>query len=604
MSINRFSQTTPVQFVLPKTPLEPLVAALESKQQRYDAGFALADELSNKYIDSLEQDRARANAITGGWQQRIDNIVEGYEGDYSRVYKDLYGLKRDITKSFSPQGEAGAIQLSKKNYAERLEEERKRLAKGEITQRQLELWQETTLGGYKGIGEQDSITGAYNTLNPEDIAQYVNPDELLHEALKNLAAQEGGSETVSIGGQWLVKKGSKYEIIEPERIQNAVLGTLANNPQYLNYADQLARWAGSDPEAFINHDIQQRMATMQNIYAKDSRWSTMDVTANPFALKKMGIDALKSMMQPGGDTRPGFDQSSELSRFKISATGNFRGVEGTYRGFTSALSPSVDPDAFWKQSRANLPEHMREFLTATYVEVRKTPGYDQMTSLQKNELLTERFNSKINEKSTAQTAIPLTGDFMEEYSTAWKAGDWQGANYYKIGSGNTLGQRTKAPRALDPSKHQPYKADVVDGKVGLVVTVNGENYLVENTNAHDRITSNLMPVATFREPLRTGKKVENFVFNFPIVDPASGQITSYMPAVADISLDKDLNRQTTVRFMDGQVANLDESQTGNLEAVMIGAASSNINRGYTYSKAWQQTSDAKRIGDMLPFVLD
>lgn len=246
MAINRFDQFAPLEFRMPETPLQPLIGALEAKQTRYDQSFAMADELSNQYIDALEQDQARANTLTQGWQTRIDDMVEQYDGDYSRIYKDLYGLKRDITKSFSPQGEAGAIQANKAAYVDALKRERERLAKGEIAQEQLESWANYTMLNYQGVGERDPITGSYNELSPESIARYVNGEEIAREAAKEIAAMEGGSETVNIGGQWLVKKGNKYEVIEPGLIQSVVERSLSNNPEYINYLRQDSKFSGQD----------------------------------------------------------------------------------------------------------------------------------------------------------------------------------------------------------------------------------------------------------------------------------------------------------------------------------------------------------------------
>lgn len=66
MAINRFSKSAPMQWKLPKTPLEPLMYALEKKQQRYDIGYQLADQLADQEIKALQADRARANELTRG----------------------------------------------------------------------------------------------------------------------------------------------------------------------------------------------------------------------------------------------------------------------------------------------------------------------------------------------------------------------------------------------------------------------------------------------------------------------------------------------------------------------------------------------------------
>ena len=68
-------------------------------------------------------------------------------------------------------------------------------------------------------------------------------------------------------------------------------------------------------------DVAARSATMQNIYSIDNKWTTLDVSANPFAIKQMGIDAVKQMMQPSGDTRPGLAQYSTLSQFRVPVPG-------------------------------------------------------------------------------------------------------------------------------------------------------------------------------------------------------------------------------------------------------------------------------------------
>jgi hypothetical protein len=58
-AINRYTQRTPAQPDFYKTPLEPMLAALQMKQQKYDQYAALADEIGATSIDALDADRAR-----------------------------------------------------------------------------------------------------------------------------------------------------------------------------------------------------------------------------------------------------------------------------------------------------------------------------------------------------------------------------------------------------------------------------------------------------------------------------------------------------------------------------------------------------------------
>lgn len=198
-------------------------------------------------------------------------MVTKYDGDYSRMYKDLGSLKRDISRTMKAGGEGNAIQTNYSNYYQWLKEQQDRLKRGEITADQLRAASAYTLGNYGGVGEMDFVTGNFNLLQPEALAKYTNPDDFLHEALKNLAAEEGGSLVARPEGFYIVKEGGKYEIITPERIAAISRQTLLSNPEYLNFMSQYAVHLGIDPEEFISGDITDRAVNMATIYSKDNR---------------------------------------------------------------------------------------------------------------------------------------------------------------------------------------------------------------------------------------------------------------------------------------------------------------------------------------------
>lgn len=66
MSINRFNKITPLQFDLGEMPLQPLMGILGQKQKMFDENQGAADEMYNKYIEALPQDRARADQLVQG----------------------------------------------------------------------------------------------------------------------------------------------------------------------------------------------------------------------------------------------------------------------------------------------------------------------------------------------------------------------------------------------------------------------------------------------------------------------------------------------------------------------------------------------------------
>lgn len=300
--------------------MEALGFALEQKQKRYDTAYELADKLADQQIQALQADRARANELTRGWNQRIDDMVTKYDGDYSRMYKELGSLKRDITRTMGPGGEGGAIQTNYANYYNWLKGEQDRLKKGEIIQAQLRHGADYYLRNYQGVGQQDPVTGNFNLFQPESLAKYTNPDDFLHEALKNVAADEGGSLVARPDGFYIKTSGGKFEKIDQERIQNIAAQTLMNNPEYVNMMHQLGNHMGVDPAQMIQQDIAERAVRMGNIYRKDNRWYESDLRPDSSAMKLFELQLEQQMRGPDGWTKPGQIQNTTLERMKISST--------------------------------------------------------------------------------------------------------------------------------------------------------------------------------------------------------------------------------------------------------------------------------------------
>lgn len=157
------------------------------------------------------------------------------------------------------------------------------------------------MSGYKGIGQQDPVTKQWKQFNPEVIAQYVDINEDLHKALKNLAEEAGGSEVVRVGDQWLTKTGNKWERIDPTRVKLIAGNLMMGNQKYMNMITQQARWMGMDPEEAVLQDMASRANTMAGIYSKDNRWTTIDMSVNRYGLLNATMDALT----PPGQTMAG-----------------------------------------------------------------------------------------------------------------------------------------------------------------------------------------------------------------------------------------------------------------------------------------------------------
>lgn len=425
----------------------------------------------------------------------------------------------------------------------------------------------------------DPVSGAYNVLNPEDVAMYTDPDKILHETLKNLAAEKGGSEvvydgtvnpdgTLSPNGRWLTKVGDKWEEIKPERVSAITQSTLVGNPQYVNMMSQLARWKGQDATQLISNDVMARAANMATIYSQSNHWTTMDRKANEFALiharTKATKQALQELLQPG-PTMPGLTQNTSMDRFKIkqpfvSKIPNLKSSGPVYIPDSGQEATRVDPQQSDPISYINssIEQIKAPMLRTAFIEtsrqVMKTPGYAKLTDKEKNILLADTWNKKVSSIPTFnQTAIPLENDFLDHYRDQWISGAAKMATYYEINNDGSLGEKVRGvpqPVAKDPAHNMPTNIQVIDGKRGSVLAASSESgrnvkrYLVVGTPWHDRVEENLSGLEALYAPYQGGRAETNI--NYPLPDGR------YVPAKMTVELEPStLQRVATLETQDG-----------------------------------------------------
>lgn len=250
--INRYYNRIPYQGSLYQPNVELISNVLGQAQKKYDENFATAQQLKNKYINALPQDRAVADSIQAETEKRVDDIVAKYSGDYSAASKDLYSLIGDLEKDYNPGGKAHAIESNYKGYNDAIAREQERLKKGEVIAEQVAALQGHIQRNYTGIGDKDKVTGSYNMLSVPDLAKYVDESKLIEEAYKNTPEQKRkeGVTYYKNGNQYyheVEKQGKPYEILR-QSFADALFGDEA----YVNYKDQLNFLHGFDtsPEQF------------------------------------------------------------------------------------------------------------------------------------------------------------------------------------------------------------------------------------------------------------------------------------------------------------------------------------------------------------------
>lgn len=283
--INRYYTRTPYEGELYSPNVALVGQVLEAAQKQYDTNFLVAEELKNKTLNALPVDRLRADEITKAYQTRIDDVVNKYSGDYSQATKDLYRLKTDIQKDFSPGGEAAAIESNYKNYYERLKEEQERLKKKEIHADQISMWSNYTLGNYTGVGKKDPISGSYNILEPESIAEYVDPNAIVEDIFKNTPEleREVGRERFENGLKIYQKERVKGKTFD--QLQPAFKVGLTSNSKYMDYLSQNYKFQGVDPE-------RSQEVAVNYVDAISNRWAQLKQYENRFDDQRVDRDPL------------------------------------------------------------------------------------------------------------------------------------------------------------------------------------------------------------------------------------------------------------------------------------------------------------------------
>jgi len=247
--VNRFFRRTPYDIGLYVPPVDVIKESMAMAQKQYDTNYALADAVKNNFINSLPQDRQAANELQKGWESQVDELVNSYGGDYSKIGKKLGNLLNSIKREYNPGGKAHAITSNFGNYTTWIKEHQDRVAKGNVLGEDLNLANSYYMKNYTGIGEIDPVTGSYNRFNPDTLTDYRDPNKIIQDTFKEFKPEKR-----KVGTSWTDEKGfvhyseQEQEGITPDRLAPSFQTALAADPQYSSYIQQKAKFIGLSPE--------------------------------------------------------------------------------------------------------------------------------------------------------------------------------------------------------------------------------------------------------------------------------------------------------------------------------------------------------------------
>lgn len=254
MAINRYTNRQPVNVDFYKTPLQPFIQALAMKQENFDKAAAAWDELNMVSINSLDDHDEAAAKIVQGYRDNLGGLVEKYDGDYSKMGRDLAKTATQIKRDFLPGGEAFEIESRLKEFQTWRETEQKKVESGVINPYQLDLATSFVVS---------NIDSDYKKqLKTPSISSYVDISESVDGALKTME-----SEIQALGGQlqmnadgsaFILREGTK-EHWSKERVQQVVLGTMSSNDPWNAYAEQMATFQGKDVTKYKTEILNEQL---------------------------------------------------------------------------------------------------------------------------------------------------------------------------------------------------------------------------------------------------------------------------------------------------------------------------------------------------------
>lgn len=524
-AINRYFNRQAAQPDFYQEPLDMLAVALDAKQKRYDQGLAASDELYNTQLDSLKQDRAAADSIIQGYQSQIDQLVEQSGGDYSTLQPQLYRLKRQITKDYSPGGKAHAIATMKAQTDARIAEERKRVGK-EITADQLGTlmsWFDKT---YTGVGEKDPVTGNYNMVDLPTLAKYTDVNALVTEYAKDIVPQKIDN------GSWVLRDGKIWEKtttgtveITPDRIRKIVENGLASNQEFMGYAQQMSELGNPLSAQDLERAIQRGIGTYAQFDFKqdqDIKYDQAYLIGLRQRLHDQSVDRYLNAPVPV-DTMPGMIINEMLSNQTTDKLGKEtanlpeaikypigtgyglyqRKTDGPFKG-KSGFGENFN--AFMGELNKNAPA-LKSMAQDVYQEVARDASLEGKTPQEKWNAFSERWNKGVTALQTVSTTsvkLPktyATGVLWPMWDEEAKRGQW-----YKVNAdGSTTLVAGKQRENLFEDTPKPISVESMGERTGFGASdAAGNKYIVTGTS--DRLTATLDPIMKLHSPLITGKE--------------------------------------------------------------------------------------------------
>ena len=244
-------QSRPVAFQYKPLGLESFAAPLAAKQKAFDATYDAVDKAKFDIKGINAEDNRRA--------AELSKELEGYKNtlltklDESGNYREIARRLRGLNRTYNEDPEIMGIRQTRKATEKAIKKEKKRVDKGEITQKDFDEWQAYTLGNYSGYN-YDRETGAHNSIDLSPRGENLEKEIFeLADKLTKAAPKQKSEDYVSAIQSGLINAGygelGEDKLLkitkvwkDKNQVQREVLDFMRQSERFTDYIDEDAKY--------------------------------------------------------------------------------------------------------------------------------------------------------------------------------------------------------------------------------------------------------------------------------------------------------------------------------------------------------------------------
>lgn len=317
MAVNYYDQFQPLTYN--PMSLQEMLIGPQMMQQKHDEAQALLDQESLFDVPALSVDQPGVQEWMDKYKSNINELADnllrsGYNKDLARKARRILQEKQEATSS---RGYLGKANAAYQTYLKNVEDEKKRLEKGEINRDQFQRGLAIALQRYNqsgGASKNASFDPWYST-------KAIDLQDLVSKYGKEITPQTIAED---LGGTYDEERGiitdkfRKTVTITPERIMSTVINRIRSNPEamaYLKEREALGLSNGVEQElfnlglqgasTFTRNDIENKVNRDYSLFKKfqqgvfESEQMNRDAVARVLSLDIVPIENLAEISKRG-----------------------------------------------------------------------------------------------------------------------------------------------------------------------------------------------------------------------------------------------------------------------------------------------------------------